>query len=656
MTDPSQRRFRQAGRPSFQIGRFRRGGIVRGLLGLIVLAALGGGGGWYYFGQQTEAEVRPLTAKVTRGPFSHVVTEKGEVESSSNIEVRCEVQTKGSSGTSILEIVPEGTIVEKGDLIARLDSSALESEYNQQQIKVNASQAIVIKARSTVETSKIAREEYLHGTFKQEEQTLQSEVSVAEENLSRAQDYAAYSRKLSAKGYVTPLQLEADEFAVEKAKMELEAAKTRLDVLGKYTKLKMLAQLEADIEAANATLQSEEQNLRLDQDKLKLIEEQIGKCEVRAPSPGQVVYANSSGSGRGGGTEIIIEPGTSVRERQAIVRLPDPAKMQVKAKVNESRIDRVFEGMGAIVKLDAFPDDELQGVVRRVDDYPMAGNWFSNVKEYATFVEIINPPPNKLRPGLTAEVQVFVEQLDDAVQVPVQAILEHGGQHYCLTYEHNKLAAIEVEVGSTNEKFVVIKRGLERDAEVLVNPRRYADRVNLPKISELESKRMLAAKVPPPTAAHKGEAPKHVGGLAEKPGSDKKPAADEQTASAGAAGGGGNGGGEAAAEGDAPAGEKKKKRGSGAGGGMGDFASMDPSQMAKMFIERSDKDGDGKLSEEEYPEQMRSRFASSDTNGDKFVDTQEIIAGIRKMQAQMKAGGGMPGGPPGGGRPPASGG
>ncbi len=273
MRDRSNRRKVVARPVACRLRKSRRGGVFRNLLILLVLAGAGGGGAWYYFSQQAEVEVRPLTAVVTRGPFAHVVTEKGEVESSSNIEVRCEVQTKGSSGTAILEIVPEGTLVAKGDLIARLDSSSLESEYNQQQIKVNASQAIVIKARSTVETAKIAREEYLHGTFKQEEQTLLSEVSVAEENLSRAQDYAAYSRKLSAKGYVTPLQLEADEFAVEKAKMELEAAKTRLEVLGKYTKLKMLATLEADIEAANATLQSEEQNLRLDQDKLKLIEE-----------------------------------------------------------------------------------------------------------------------------------------------------------------------------------------------------------------------------------------------------------------------------------------------------------------------------------------------------------------------------------------------
>lgn len=648
---------RRPDRTAGRSDRSRRGGIVRTLLVLVALAAAAGGAGWYYLQQQAEAEVRPLTAKITRGPFAHIVTEKGEVESSSNIEVRCEVQTKGSSGTAILEIVPEGSLVDKGDVIARLDASSLESEYNQQQIKVNASNATVIKARSAVETAKIAREEYLNGTFKQEEQTIQSEVAVAEENLSRAQDYAAYSEKLAAKGYVTPLQLEADEFAVEKAKMELEAAKTRLEVLRKFTKLKMLAQLEADIEAANATLQSEDQNLRLDQDKLKLVEEQIGKCEVRAPAGGQVVYANSSGGGMrgGGGSEVIIEPGTMIRERQAIVRLPDPSKMQVKAKINESRIDRVTEGMGALVKLDALPDEEFQGVVRRVDDYPVAGNWWSNVKEYGTYVEILNPPAGKLRPGMTAEVQIYVERQDDAVQAPVQAILEHGGQHFCLTYEGGKLAAQEIEVGSTDEKFVIIKQGLNEGVEVLVNPRRYADRVNLPKISELESKRMVAAKAPPPTAAVKSDAPKHVGGLAEKPGAAPQ---TEDTAAKTKTDEGGNGDGDATtAEGEAGDGTKKRKRSGGGAGGAAGFANMDPAQMADMFLQQSDKDGDGKLSEDEYPEQFRSRFASTDTSGDKLIDKQELIAALRKMQAQMKAAGGMPGGgAPGGGRPPAAGG
>ena len=64
---------------------------------------------------------------------------------------------------------------------------------------------------------------------------------------------------------------------------------------------------------------------------LQEIEEQIAKCTILAPQDGQVVYANESD--RRGNSEVIIEPGVAVRERQVIVRLPNPEYMQVAAKI-----------------------------------------------------------------------------------------------------------------------------------------------------------------------------------------------------------------------------------------------------------------------------------------------------------------------------------
>src|SRR5262249_23099267 len=146
--------------------------------------------------------------------------------------------------------------VEKGELIARLDKSALENEYNQQQITCNASNAAVIQAERALATAQIARREDLDGTFRQEEQILLGEISVAEENLRRAEDYAGYSEKLAAMDFVTQLQLEADKFAVEKAKMDLATAKTKIEVLREFTRAKMLTQLDADIKIAEANLAS----------------------------------------------------------------------------------------------------------------------------------------------------------------------------------------------------------------------------------------------------------------------------------------------------------------------------------------------------------------------------------------------------------------
>ena len=68
----------------------------------------------------------------------------------------------------------------------------------------------------------------------------------------------------------------------------------------------------------------------------------------------------------------------------------------------------------------------------KVNKYAEPGNWWSSTaKEYATRSISINPPP-QIRAGLTAEVRIHVEESDDALQIPVQAILEHEGQTFCL--------------------------------------------------------------------------------------------------------------------------------------------------------------------------------------------------------------------------------
>src|SRR3954449_12813634 len=63
------------------------------------------------------SSAEPLTATVVRAPFLQEVVERGEVQSSRNVEVRCQVPTRGSAGVAIIQIVPEGTNVKAGDFL-----------------------------------------------------------------------------------------------------------------------------------------------------------------------------------------------------------------------------------------------------------------------------------------------------------------------------------------------------------------------------------------------------------------------------------------------------------------------------------------------------------------------------------------------------------
>jgi RND family efflux transporter MFP subunit len=414
-----------------------------------------------------DSTTAPVTAAATFGPFLRQVIERGEVESSSNVEIRCQVQSRTAVGIPIIQIVPEGTYVKEGDFLVKLDDSALQTDVVQQQIACNTSRALAVEAQAEYEATKLALQEYESGTFRQEEGALQSDEFVAKENLRRAEEYLRYSQKLAARGYVTEVQLEADRFAVEKARNELTSAQTKLEVLHRYTKLKTLNKLKADVETSEARMRSRDNSHKLDLDRLKNLESQLANCVISAPTSGQVVYANLATG------EPLIAEGKLVRERQVIIRLPDPKRMQVTARVNESRIDRVKSGMLTRIRLDAFPEIELTGTVREVSEYPLpAAGAYSTMKEYATSIDIIDPPPG-VRSGMTAQASIEVEKLDQAVQVPLQAVLERGDHFYCIIEQEGDFAAREVTVGHSNEQVVVINDGLQAGDRVVLAPQNY---------------------------------------------------------------------------------------------------------------------------------------------------------------------------------------
>ena len=475
---------------------------------VVSLAALSAIGAtlWYFLPSFdfSTAEVMPLMHTVQRGDFLHEITESGNVESASNVEIRCEVHSQGQGRTTILEIVPEGTYVKPGDFLVQFDDSSLETDRTKQEIVCNTSKAAEIEAMTVWLNAEIALEEYVYGKFEQEEQRIRGDIAEAMEASRKAKDYYEYSKKLAKRGYITKISLEGDAFAMEKADNKLAEAKTELKVLLKYTKRKMVNELKSAIETARARLDSEEASYKLDLERLELIKSQIEKCTIRAQEPGQVVYANKTD--RRGDREVIIEAGVEVRERQVIIRLPDPKKMQVAAKINEAQVTNVKEGMPVTIRLDAHPDREFEGVVEKVNEYPAAASWWAgSVKEYETVIKILGSPPG-LKPGLTAAVRIQVEYLSDVVQVPVQAIFEHGGKHYCVVHKNNAWKAREVGIGSTNDKVVVIEKGLQPGAEIVLGAFAYRDKVDLPDIPD-EMKKNSGKGKPRKTAAKEGGSP-----------------------------------------------------------------------------------------------------------------------------------------------------
>ena len=135
----------------------------------------------------------------------------------------------------------------------------------------------------------------------------------------------------------------------------------------------MLVQFDSDIEVRTGSAESlRERASWRKQTQLEETKQQIENCVMYAPAAGVVVHANRYSS-RGGNAEFVVEAGATVRERQTSDSAARPTLMQVKCKINESRITLIREGMAVKLAVDAIPGLTLKGRVKKGQSLRRAG-------------------------------------------------------------------------------------------------------------------------------------------------------------------------------------------------------------------------------------------------------------------------------------------
>lgn len=526
--------------------------------------------------------------------------------------------------TTIISIVEEGTLVETGDVVCELDSSALREKAKQQEISVTQADAALAQAVEALEIqkkqnesdiaaaelkwelAKLDLEKFRKGEYPQQEKQLSGNVALAEEDLLRAQENEQFTKEQVKKGYRTQNDLQAALIATKQAALKLQGAQEELKVLTQFTYRRTIAELEAnaselerelertklkakaaqtqyekDVEARKLTFEVE--NERYQQNL-----EQIEACVLKAPQNGEVVYANIGG-GRRSSEPVSIEEGATVRERQAIINLPDVTQMKVDCRIHESLIGSVKKGLTARIRIDAYPGQYFNGKIASVSSVPMSGAWpNTDLREYATEVHLTDgvDKVRTLRPGLTAQVEILVDSRSDVLQVPLQSIVTIAGKRF--SYVVNSRGVPErrdVKIGQSNQSHVEVLDGIEAGENVILNPRsQFSD-----EIGELEAELAKEESDERPELSDIPEdGPSRPAG-----GPQGKPSERPGTA--------------------ASAGEKQPPGG------------FDPSAV----ITRLDKDGDGMLSKEEAPDRMKQRFDEIDTNKDGKISKDEFKAGAK---------------------------
>jgi len=399
-----------------------------------------------------------LTHTVERGPMRVSVTEDGSLVSDENVDIVCGV----AGGATIIWLIDDGAQVTEGTELVKLDSSTLSESVTAQKIAFEKARAAGIQAEKDYSAAKIAVEEYTEGTYKKDLRKAKSDVTAAKERLQAAENGLAHGEKMFRKGYIAPQQLDAQKSAVDRAKLDLGTAEIALDVLERFAKPKMITELASRRDAMEAKRDAENAALELEKAKLERLTSQLAKCVLKAPKDGLVIYANE----RTRDAQSEIKNGAKVTEGTTIIRLPNLSRMRADVEVHESKVDRIQPGMKARIRVQGRSFD---GTVSTVANRPQS-NWMSTVKKYVVQVKI-DGESGVLRPGLTAEVEIVVADLDGVLAVPVAAVFEQGGTYVCGVRTGKTVERREVTLGQGNDKLVEITAGLEPGDVVVLNPR-----------------------------------------------------------------------------------------------------------------------------------------------------------------------------------------
>ena len=145
--------------------------------------------------------------EVIRTDLAPILNAPGRLESAKRTMIRCQLEniagTAGGGASTLLTVLPEGTSVKQGDVLATLDASNYEELQRQQVITVEQAKASHLQARLDLEIALLAVNEYRDGIVEETLKGMEGSLALARSDLSRAAEHLNWTEKMSGKGYAS---------------------------------------------------------------------------------------------------------------------------------------------------------------------------------------------------------------------------------------------------------------------------------------------------------------------------------------------------------------------------------------------------------------------------------------------------------------------
>lgn len=449
-----------------------------------------------FSGSNPENEVTDdaYRCRVQRGDLVISILQSGELAAKDSRDIINEA----SRDAKIAQIVEDGAFVTNGQLLVELESADLADRFLQQKSAKATAEADLMHSQEALEIARLkhstdldgaklrvdlaelALKKYNEAEYPQMILKAESEITLAEQELKQARGELEGTQELFKKDFSSRLELESAQLNVDRREIEVRNKIKDLEILQEYTYVRTLKELEnsvvnarselerlkksysAEVAQTEARIEAQKTRLEIENNKFNNRETELSNTTIFADFNGQVFYVKER-------RRAAIEQGASLAFRQKILSYPDLSAWNIKIGVPEAMIDKISLDQEAIASLDAVPDLILRGRVSRISAVPDSQNWFnSGVKTYTIMVDVTTQTEAKLKPGMSATVEIVTDQLRDILYVPIQAVVSDKEHHYVYIIKRNRKELREVQTGKYNTHFIEIVDGLKENEELLL--------------------------------------------------------------------------------------------------------------------------------------------------------------------------------------------
>ncbi|MEA1917744.1 MAG: efflux RND transporter periplasmic adaptor subunit [Campylobacterota bacterium] len=448
------------------------------------------------FFSNSEQKVIEKYESVKKRSFEIQLIQRGTLEASRFVQIKSSIL---SNRAKLVELIPEGTNVNKGTIIARFDIKPFMDEMNKWQHKLKEAEASLIKAqkeveihenksiesieklKKSIELEEINLDDVNHGggrvALNELKQQIEQENRKVILSLDELEDYD----ELFKQGYISKRERDEIENKLKNNQDTLKTAKEKYINYKKYDWPKQIKEHEIKLkdlqeELVNKKIQN---RFMLDDKKAQLIKAKsvllyykselkkakrnVQACDIRAPIDGTVLYNTLPKNGK----KSKVDIGDSIWQNQPFMQIPDTKTMVVKTKIREVDLNKINKELNVSVTLDAYPSKKFNGKIIYIDSIAKDNTNQNGIKFFDTVIEL-ETKDKILRSGMSANIAIVYDRVKNKLSIPNSAINYDGKSEYVEVYSDGEKEKRHIVIGKISNKFSEVLRGLKSGELVVV--------------------------------------------------------------------------------------------------------------------------------------------------------------------------------------------